>query len=874
MSASTESIAASLTRLFRASDAMLGKVWLESVSSGWTSESLHSLVVTNGTISAAKTREIYGHFRTKTQMKSIPSPYSPLAPVPLVKKEMVRLNLTDLDVEERLNQLRTEKVGGMLLVTTVMNEDGTSSQPFLTCVAAPSMATFAPPLKENGVLYEDIWEKQVLERFFPALDPAVAHCPLMGAQQGFSRAASLKPGMFQLLQDAQPLFFPAGELLCADVTFEGDDYPRAILLPEVCNLPVGMRWPVDIRFKDFYLSIQGAMGPAGQVFQQMLLSMETTLAEWFEAIDDHTVGFSVPSCPFLPFYDQHYPALDTGEWPSSVADREGFSPLMDMVNGHLWRLWCERMLTTESKWNRQHLNAYLLIGEKACLAETYLGATIPGRFCPNFAHHFKVTNGWPTDTAKSKFLREFQHLPLISHQAQQYDPMEVDLHQPHLELLPFKTREERMSEDHRNKTPRFTEVVPATPTRTKAVEKPPSTALVVPQVAQPFHLEIPDTVRKFSPSPTQLRRLTPMGSAPALPRRLEDELSAMSNPTSTSGGIFNPLTGTVYTAEGRGCATEIFLNVCRLLAHHSTRRALLVGKEPLPPDALIYVREPCGLFRREVLSHAPRLTATSGFMPSFLSFVEAVLRPAQIHLAGVYDPQFFTGGFLHTLLTVDAWMVSDMMLPAAVPNATFHVYRMISSLQAHAGHPLLLPSTGLTLLEAKQVGILTYHLFAMMDLVDGTFSDEKFVGSILGNRLKIWSTLPDSAMIHGLWTRAPLQATYYWLASLQSLLQIVMSWVKRLKFHPEKGFFHARDREGKRYLLLDNQVPSNIPGRTDSLTEALRHYDTSFETRWFCGSFLDSIWTNPIPPGHSVVAPSLALPPTLTHGELVLAARS
>jgi hypothetical protein len=94
-----------------------------------------------------------------------------------------------------------------------------------------------------------------------------------------------------------------------------------------------------------------------------------------------------------------------------------------------------------------------------------------------------------------------------------------------------------------------------------------------------------------------------------------------------------------------------------------------------------------------------------------------------------------------------------------------------------------------------------------------------------------------------------------------------MSWVKRLKFHPEKGFFHARDSEGKRYLLLDNQVPSNIPGRTDSLTEALRHYDTSFETRWFCGSFLDSIWTNPIPPGHSVVAPSLAVPPTLTHGE-------
>jgi hypothetical protein len=111
-------------------------------------------------------------------------------------------------------------------------------------------------------------------------------------------------------------------------------------------------------------------------------------------------------------------------------------------------------------------------------------------------------------------------------------------------------------------------------------------------------------------------------------------------------------------------------------------------------------------------------------------------------------------------------MVSDLMLPGNVPTSTFHVYKKISCLQKYVGHPLLLPSIGLSLLEAKQVGILTYYLFAMMDLTNGTFSDEKFVGSILGNCLKVWSTLPDSANMHGLWTHSPLQVTYYWFKFL------------------------------------------------------------------------------------------------------------
>jgi hypothetical protein len=75
MTASTETAAASLARLFRGSDAIIGTDWLDSVKDGLTDTSHHRLVVSNGTLSAAKTRDMYGHYHTKTQMKSKPCRY-------------------------------------------------------------------------------------------------------------------------------------------------------------------------------------------------------------------------------------------------------------------------------------------------------------------------------------------------------------------------------------------------------------------------------------------------------------------------------------------------------------------------------------------------------------------------------------------------------------------------------------------------------------------------------------------------------------------------------------------------------------------------------------------------------------------------------
>ena len=55
-------------------------------------------------------------------------------------------------------------------------------------------------------------------------------------------------------------------------------------------------------------------------------------------------------------------------------------------------------------------------------------------------------------------------------------------------------------------------------------------------------------------------------------------------------------------------------------------------------------------------------------MPQFSSFMEAVLRPAQVHVYGVYDPNFFSGTFLHAFLSVESWMVNDHILPMNVPT--------------------------------------------------------------------------------------------------------------------------------------------------------------------------------------------------------------
>ena len=380
-----ETSAASLTHLFKASDAKMGTKWMDTVTTGWTKTSLHHLVMKKGTLSAAKSRDQYGHYRTKTQMRGLLGPYWTENPVNKTETEIRCLNTTTLDGVARLKQLRTDDIGGILLVTQVMDAQTGKGVTFVTILAAPSVTTFNDTTGDVGVILDDIWDHTVLHAFHPDLDTSVIHCPILGAQEGFSRSASLKASVVGILQDAQPLFLPEGELVCTNVPKNDSSYPRAIILPEVCDMPIGIRWPVTIGLPDFLASITAILGPSGNIFKKAISALEPMMTTWFQLIAEDTANFSIPGCPLLPLYDENFPAVDTGVWPETVQDQEGFSPLMDLINGHVWRLWCDRVLTTETKMNRQHLTMFLTLGAPAITADTYLGIKIPGRFCPNYA---------------------------------------------------------------------------------------------------------------------------------------------------------------------------------------------------------------------------------------------------------------------------------------------------------------------------------------------------------------------------------------------------------------------------------------------------------------------------------------------------------
>jgi hypothetical protein len=127
--------------------------------------------------------------------------------------------------------------------------------------------------------------------------------------------------------------------------------------------------------------------------------------------------FQISGCLFLLFYDDHFPEINSEEWPPSVTDPEAFSPILDMLNGFVWQLWCDHQSTMATVLNRNYLMSFLSLGTTAVTSSMYLGTALPGRFCPNYDYHFKF-NGWPimdlTPSQTQDLLHPFEPLPLIS----------------------------------------------------------------------------------------------------------------------------------------------------------------------------------------------------------------------------------------------------------------------------------------------------------------------------------------------------------------------------------------------------------------------------------------------------------------------------
>ncbi len=147
MSSVPESTAEVLQRLYLASDAPLGRAWLQSARITFSVDALHSLVLGSKIPSTSKARSTYGHLRTASQMYKVPGTYwkpdQELAA--FLQAEPLRLNPHPTqDALTQLAFLQKEAIGGILLVTQQRTHTGSFSEPYITIVASPSLATLGP----------------------------------------------------------------------------------------------------------------------------------------------------------------------------------------------------------------------------------------------------------------------------------------------------------------------------------------------------------------------------------------------------------------------------------------------------------------------------------------------------------------------------------------------------------------------------------------------------------------------------------------------------------------------------------------------------------------------------------------------------------
>jgi hypothetical protein len=145
-----EPAATSLGWLFKGPDEVLCSSWIGSVPTGWTNTYLHHLVVSSGTLHAAKSRDMYGHFRMAMQMNKTDGPYYHKDHTLHLTLEGLALNMLGTMEAEGLIQLCTSAVGGILLFTQLPGPDGVMQPAFITVLAAPSVATYAQGLAIAG----------------------------------------------------------------------------------------------------------------------------------------------------------------------------------------------------------------------------------------------------------------------------------------------------------------------------------------------------------------------------------------------------------------------------------------------------------------------------------------------------------------------------------------------------------------------------------------------------------------------------------------------------------------------------------------------------------------------------------------------------
>jgi hypothetical protein len=97
-------------------------------------------------------------------------------------------------------------------MTHLYDETEPTTVPFITIlVARTAVATYAEASAEHGVILDNIWDESALAGFDCSLVLSDVNCPILAAQEGYSRAVNITSRTESLLLHAQPLLIPEGQ---------------------------------------------------------------------------------------------------------------------------------------------------------------------------------------------------------------------------------------------------------------------------------------------------------------------------------------------------------------------------------------------------------------------------------------------------------------------------------------------------------------------------------------------------------------------------------------------------------------------------------------------------------------------------------------
>jgi hypothetical protein len=296
-----------------------------------------------------------------------------------------------------------------------------------------------------------------------------------------------------------------------------------------------------------------------------------------------------------------------------------------------------------------------------------------------------------------------------------------------------------------------------------------------------------------------------------------------------------PILSLVSTAD-RLRTPQSFLHCSHLLAtvdpdttyfwpdgrQYPKREVLLAGA----PSAMFteWILHPIlKLQTREIASHAEHL-------------LDQVINAGTIRLqfAQIYSTAALTLNFFQRLYSVDCWNVSWGAPLTSVTPLHFHVYDLQALLVSLPNAHRQLPSGGLSLTQALDLGRLVYHLFALLTVCqhDRQISVSSFTQTEFGQRLLHWSQLPNQPHAQRAWEPHSAACSLHWFMNLSTLLCIYQEWMMLHRFQPDAGFLDVITADRSPHVLLHPTIKSRIGSHAPTLSARLLRFDEKLIHRW------------------------------------------